>query len=459
MDDMDATAGDPAMQTDEIVAGEGAVVVSADEPDDLALRLVEALDAELLDSPDELDDAIQARLRTVEDRTRALAALELEARMRAGLDHRHTVADLRSLRRLVGRIEQAAELVDASRSVLRERVGSGTGVALHPEALRPAAADVVAARAAVAAVEEEIAIVQRRLDAGPRESDMRLLAADHEFVEPGWGDDERRGLVRAGLAAIAGLVVGVGALVLTGSVIALVIPVVALAWSGVLVAKHRTDTADLDVASDNLAAVAALTDQAYGGSVEQAFSPELDDARTRLAEAEQRLRYAEGVWVGLVGSGVEVESVDELIRARDPNLDLQLDEGELAQTPTVRAAEAHVRRLTAQWKVAWYALDRPIPSLDEAVGAIDSLEAEGIDEITVPTHEARTASDGDDEERFAELAGGRSIDELRADATRPPRPLVVVDPDGAIGEADLAARTAVLPSDARIVVVTGGSTD
>ena len=427
----------------EVVGGEGSTVVRVPDPSSTALELVEALQADLVDSVTDLDPALDACFAAIESRTRALTALSLHAQLQVDDDSiRHVHTDLDELRRLVGRIRRADALIDSSRGVLRERLSSGTGLAVHPDAIRKAALDVTETRAAVSQAENEIA-------------DLEAARSPAEEPEPAppRAVPERGGRRAAVLRAVAVfcMALGLGAVGFgLGYPIALLVPVVAAVWAVVLVLRNGDDLADRHLASDNLAAVSALTDRAYGGAA-LSEPEELVSARRRLAVATDRLRYAEGIWRGLVGTSVDAADVDEYLAARDPRH--LVGDAELGRTPTVRAAEGHRRRLLAQWKLAWWALDRPVPGLDDADAALDSLAGEGIDRITVETYEARSPLRRQEQDRFTELAEGRTVDELRAAADARPAPLVVLDEAGEISGADLAARIAALPADVRILVV------
>lgn len=430
-----------------IVAGEGSTLVRTPHPDELALTLADALGAELAEGADGLAEAIDSRLAVVEERTRALAALELHARLHAD-GQRHVVATIDGLRHVVERMFQADELVDASRAALRERSGRGTALAVHPETIRRAAAELTDARAEEARAAREVAIVEveaaELVDRTPPSGDTTS------------GDEPRRATRRPVVVLLVAAVLAVAATVVSGSPLPLVLAAVAGVWAVSEWARSRDDAADRHVASDNLAAVSALTDRAYGGAA-LAEPDELLDARRRLTTAQERLCDAEAVWRGLVGPGVDTDALDDVLAAPDPRL--HIGDAELSRTATVRAAEAHRRRVLDEWELAWRALDRPTPAPDEAEDALERLVEEGIEEITVEAWPSPSGERTADDARYEELAGGRTVDELRAVAASPPAPLVVLDEAGEIGDADLAARTAALPPDARVVVVAPGPGD
>lgn len=427
----------------EVVEGEGSTVVRVDDPETVALELADALDADLVDSTEAFGDALDARLALVDSRTQALTALALHARLHDDDDHAvHVVTDVADLRRLLSRIEKASGFVDSSRGVLRERLSSGTGLAVHPDAIRKAALDLTEARAAVSAAEVELTELEEARSASEEDPGAEPTRARG-------GMQRRDSIIRAASIFIVALGVGLVGLGL-GYPVALVVPVLALVWGIVLVARDRDDVADRHVASDHLAAVSALTDRAYGG-VALSEPEELVDARRRLAAAKDRERYTEAAWTGLVGSHVDAAAVEEFLSSRDPRF--HVGDEELGHTPTVRAAEGHRRRLAAQWKVAWWALDRPVPPVPAGSAALDELEAAGVGRITVDTYEARSPLRLQEREQFEDLAAGRTVDDLRAVADARSKPLVFLDEAGEIDGSELAARTAVLPADVRVVVI------
>lgn len=434
---------------DRVVAGTGATLVRADDPESFAVAFSDRLGAELVESADAFDTALDQRLQSIADRTDALAALEIHARLEAEADiGLHELTDLEGLRQLVGRIRAGNQLIAASRAAVRDRVGTGTGLAVHPDALRSAADELLRERDAVSSLKAEITALEAELGL---EDDQALDAIPPPVeVLPGWDDAERRSMAAAVALTGVALVLAVVILVVASTPLGFVLPVAGGIRVAMLSRQHSAGLTGYDEAADNLAAVAAMTERAYGGSG-RPMTPELAELDRRRDEAADRLRYAEGRWTGLVGTEVPVESIDDLLRTRDASH--HIGRVELDQTPSIKAAAAHVRRLTAQWKLAWYALDRPVPNVASAEIALEALEAEGIERVVVPTYERRCRDRSGDRERFEELAAGRGIDELRAAADPAAQPIVVCDAAGVIGEAELQARTAVLPADVRVIVV------
>lgn len=437
-----------------VLASHGSGIVTAKDPAALAETLAARLDAELLDSLDDLEAAIARRFAVLADRLSAHTALELHARL-DDADEAHVVTTIAGLRRLVERIADADALVTNTIETVRARADAATGLAVHPDSIRAAAAEVVEARATVVQAEAALAEAVAVLRPTPAEAE----ADDTDAASSGAGGatDRRRGtldrtvLVRLIAVVAVSVVVGVLVLVAAGSPAGLVLPVVALGWAGVESVRRRDDAADEELASANLAAVAALTDQAYGGApvADDDASPALDGLRSELATALERLRYAESSWRSLVGPDADVDDLESILQARDPQHGTSVQAVE--RTASVVAVAGHRRRLHAQWKLAWWALDRPVPPLTDADSSIAALESAGVEAVTVPTHAARTAER--DRTRYEELAAGRSADELEADATAPVTSVVVVDLEGAVSPDDLESRTGQLPDEVRVLVV------
>lgn len=436
---------------DDLARGEGTSFVRLSDPDAVARALADAIGGELVEGTDDFVTAVDARRKALKARTDALAALELHGRLHEGsADELHPVIDLEGLRTLVGRIETATDLVAASRTVLQERVSESSTLAVHPDSIRAAAADVVAAREAVERLGTQLA----RAEEAAREAHEADLASIVDDRPPAgrFDEDERRTLVRAVVVIVVSFAVAAFALVSGAGAVVFLLPVVALCWGGYYVYVNRDSAEARDLASDNLAAVSALTDRVYAGAGALVDVPEeVITLRDDLAKALDRRGYAESVWVGLVGADTPVDDLESLLERHDPNFRIAGED--LARTPTVRAAEAHVRRLRAQWRLAFDALDREVPPIRDARAAVDGLESEGVDVITVPTYVRRSEERAEDQERLAELTRGRSIEDLREAATQPLAPIVLVDGTGSMTGSELAARTAAIPGELRIVVV------
>lgn len=459
---------------DTVVAGDGSTFVRADDVATTALDLADRLDADLVEGQSALAPAIAEREQILADRVAAHTALELTARADASGDE-HVVTDVDTLRRLVERIDTADRLVAASHEAAQSRVMAVSDLAVHPTSIRAAADDVLEARAALEARRAEVDGIDRTDEVGAtgesdRDGDVDRpvdelsstpdLDTASDPGEPrqfdGWRLTDAGALRTPALVVAVALVIGVLTLVLTGSPLALVIPGLAVCWVVVLVVRQRDDAYDAELASRNLANVTRLTDQAYGGvdAVARAAAdvedPERQRAEQAVLEAENRLAFAEASWRSLVGPDAEVDDVESVLQAHDARY--RLGDHAVQELPAVRTADAHRRRLVAQWKVAWWALDRPVPPVAEAAGALAALEGEGRTTITIRTRPANGLS-AEEQERLDELAAGRSDDELRAAAAVTIAPVVIADEEGGIDEEQFRAATAHLPDDVRVVVV------
>lgn len=455
---------------DNVAAGIGSGLVRVDDVTTAAIELADRFpECELVEGAAAFSALVEERREALAKRVTAHAALELLAQDAEvpSLEPR-VVNDLDGLRSLIDRLEDADRLVEATRDDARARAGVATDVAVHPSSIRDAAADVLDARADV--LERQLEI--DRLVAAARESGVGTVADEGDedtgddgtpepvAPTPAWRPDvaltQSDEFRRAALVAAVALVVGVLALVATGSPIPLVLPGVAVCWMVMVSVRRRDRAYDEEIASRNLANVARLTDRAYGGAglLDPGSHSEQDPARVAadraLAQASDRLAYAESAWRSLVGPDADVDDVESVVRARDASYGLS-DEI-VDELPSFRAASAHRRRLRAQWKLAWWALDRPVPHVADATDAVAALEAEGIDQILV---EPRAVGGLTDAERATldDLADGRSEEQLRASAAAVFPVVIVADPDGEIDEERFGDETAQLPDDVRFVVV------
>lgn len=450
------------MTTDTAVAASPTTpyeVFRSDDPAGHGAKLADALGAALLDGIDGLDDWLPlARDRAVRRRS-AERALELQSRTgRLGADE-HRVTTVDGLIGLVERIRASDRMLSSTTEALRDRVTASVGLTVHPDTIRRAAAEVVELRSTrdnvAAELEEAEAAHAAELEASAEDANgVEQFAAD-ETDEPSgwaaWNSHERRRLVRGLAAAGASIALCVAAIVLSGGGLTiLLLPAVVAVWLVVLFRQQSESASGRGAASDNLAAVGVMTDHAYGGAgaaePEQYIEvpPELRALRNRAKTVERRLAYAESAWTGLVGPKANVEDLENVIRVRDAQFS-PISEEELGRTPTVRAANAHTRRLLAQWKLAWYVLDRPVPPIDAADAAIKTLIDEGYTMVTAVGFGAPGETIDLRNERPAlhveavEATYGRTLDQLRADASRT-TVAVVVDADGSIDDDALTAR-------------------
>ena len=451
---------------DAVVDGDGSAKLAAGDVATTALDVAERLSADLVEGRDAFESAVAAREQQLADRVAANAALGLMTR--AGTDGvgEQSVTDLDTLRRLVERIATADALVDASREAVQDRSMTTSDLAVHPSSIRDAADDVRTARAELEARRAELSAAEVAAEAGGvdgPEAEMRAPIEPDPAAhgdEPrrfrGWQLTDREALRTPALVVAVALVIGVLALVVTGSPLALALPGLAVCWVVVLIVRQRDDAYDAELASRNLLNVTRLADQAYGGvDAVEAMAHRRDDSGERAEEAavrdaENRLAFAEASWRSLVGPDADVDDLESVLMKHDARF--RLGDHAVDEMPSVRTAAAHRRRLLAQWKLAWWALDRPVPRVDEADDALRALEAAGIATISVPTRSSGGLSE-EEQQRLEELAAGRSEDELRAASEVSIAPMVVADEDGEIDDELFRAATAQLPSDVRVVVV------
>lgn len=407
---------DPERPADPVfVPDAGSAVVWSDDPVDTALSLAEQLDAELLEGAERFPEVVAACHAAVSERARAREVLDLLP----PTDDRgpqHVVTDLESLRALAASIRRAEALVAATTDAASTQARAALGLDVLAAGIAAAADEVFDARA-----EDE----QRRSELARREAEWRAETQSPPATRPSRGpagahlaDRPRRspGADRDGLLSRArGLLTG-------GS-------------------DGGTDMSGEALVSETLAHVSALTERAY-----EELPEALATLRADLGPGNDRLRRAEETWTALVGEGVEPGNAD-LAVSQDPAVDV--DE----HAPSVRAASADLRRLRARWKVAWWALERPVPDVSEPEPALAELEREGLGDITVTAWSTEVAAATAARHRFDAAAAGRTEAQLREAAERPVRAVVLLDETGSVDESDFGRSTADLPDDVRVLLV------
>ncbi len=325
----EALEADDATVVDGLCRGEASARVEVDDPDAVALALVEVLAGELVD-PTELDEVL---VRVGREQ------LDVD-------DGALTGDDVAHLRELARRVELAGTVVDGAED--GERTRAARLLAGGDEVPAPVGDGV-----------------ERPID--QRDGDER---DDHSVAEPDADPHahhhaDRVALRFALVILVAAQLAGIAVFVVGGDVLALVAPAVALAWVGIVVRWHRRP---------------------------HAASAQPDD-------------------VPVPGEPAAVEAPPTpVVRAGDRTDVPDLEGLDLSASPAVRAATAHLRREQAAWKVAWWALGRPVP---------DHASWEDAVAITSPT---RTT-------------------------------LVVLDEDGALDRRAYATTTAELPAAVRLLVV------
>jgi hypothetical protein len=326
---------------------------------------------------------------------------------------------------------------------LGARLSAASAVAVHPTAIRQAAATLTEVEARVATYDASLEQL------GPRPSEIAPTAEEDTAALPDMFDEaglERNR--RSGALAIVVLLVfgGAGAaLLIAGAALPIPIAVfaVGLVLAGFLLTRKRArqpDRVGEREASDLLASATADADDA---DLEPEPEPPTNDdewlgRRAHLdalrEAAVERMRSARAHWESLVGPDADPHEVDELLRVRDPQFELI---GAASKTsPTVRTVSAVHRTALARWRVAWAAVgyDEP-PSLD------------GVDE-----HLARltTARALDPDDARARLLAAQTWSDACAAIDRP---IVLLEPEHWLPAQRLEQMVSVLPAGAEVIVV------
>ncbi len=417
----------PDDEIEAVLRAPGSMVVRSTDPDGVALELLEVLHAELVPTAD----------------LRAAIAARTPGAIR-GDDA--VLCELHELRDLADRIGAARSMVGGAIDATRLRASAATGLAVHPDAIRSAKTALDDARAELRRAERVLAgsgdadedsdfdqwwtSDSGSLHEAPRagldvdtearpERDDRTpeeeaqLAADRQLI--------RRAIILLVLESLAGVAVFLAG----GGILGLTLPGIALVWIALIIARQRADKVGVEEAADNLATVDALTRQAYGGEADRLPDESKPSARAEAAvsAARSRVRLAEDAWHSLVGPDADPDDLDGVLRAHDPQYE-QLPVSVVQRSPSVRAAERHLRRLEADWKVVWWALGRDIPDVTDADRIVDGLRDEGIDRVRLQTASAAV------ETRNAVAVADAPIDPV-----------------------EFASMTALLPEGVRVVLV------
>jgi hypothetical protein len=240
--------------------------------------------------------------------------------------------------RIVGRtVDRAAEVVG-------ERLAAGTGIALHPTAVRERAATVISAREVAAGAEE-------RLRLGEEEAE-RTLAEAAARPEP---------------APFVPNPVPVASTVDE--------PPARKWWQ--IGRRRRAEVEDTSESTSLLQQVAATTDEAFGARrAAVARNDQLLLLRAQRDRAMEDVRVAERAWRDLAGDD-PVEDVEAVVRRFDPQLQEARDVAQ--ETVGVRAVSSLLTRALAQWSEGWqsYGFDAPIVE-PSAMGAVVERGARAV---------------------------------------------------------------------------------
>jgi hypothetical protein len=353
---------------------------------------------------------------------------------------------------------------------LNRRLSAASAVAIHPSTIRQAAAAVTEAEATVAACDADVAALGERpaaegIDGEPAPVPATPPAGDRGPDEHADQRDEPAP-TRDGRAVALAIVIGVVfaaaavALVLVGVSVGVPIAVfvVGLVLAFVFFRRSRRDGRS-DRSGEPTASAPAGGDTEHERAGASASTPSPDGPQSSVAEisedewvarrahidavrerATERLRSARRHWDSLVGPDADPHAVDEVLRVRDPQLELVGAASK--KSPTVRTVSAVHRRTRARWRVAWAAVgyDEP-PPLDEVDAHLERLRASGGEAAEAARERLRAAHAWSD--------ACRTID----------RPLVLVEPEEWLPKDILESMLNSLPAGAEVIVVEPDGTE
>jgi hypothetical protein len=240
---------------------------------------------------------------------------------------------LTALAALADRVQTAERIVGRTVDRAAEAVGgrlaeAGTGLAVHPRAVRDRAAAVLAAREEAAASEERLRVAEAEAEA----DQARRAALAEQVADPGASD----------VAPMASTVDE---------------PPARRRW---LRRRPRQEAEDTSESTSLLQQVAATTDEAFGARrAAAARADSLLLLRAQRARAMETVRVAERAWRDLAGDD-PVEDVEAVVRRFDPQ---HQDALEIARdTVGVRAVSALLSRATTHWEEGWqsFGFDEPV---------------------------------------------------------------------------------------------------
>jgi hypothetical protein len=304
------------------------------EPTPYGAGLHAHVDARPLVRAQQLADDLGARLCTTTheadvllDDLSTLPSLDADALATLGaLADRVAMAE-----RIAGRtVDRAAE------SVGQRLAATGTGIAVHPSAVRERAAMVISARQGAAAAEE-------RLRVGEAEAERARAEAAARPEPEGAGP---------GAAHLAPTVDE---------------PTARRRWP--FGRRRRPAAEDTSESTSLLQQVAAVTDEAFGARrAAAARNDQLLLLRAQRDRAMEEVRVAERAWRALAGDE-PVEDVEAVVRRFDPQLE---EAREVAQdTVGVRAVSSLLDRARGQWADGWGSFGFEDPAVEPAeMGAL-----------------------------------------------------------------------------------------
>jgi hypothetical protein len=236
--------------------------------------------------------------------------------------------------RIVGRtVDRAAEAVG-------ERLAkTGSGIALHPTAVRERAATVVTAREGAAAAEERLRTAEAEVE--------RARAEDAARPEP-----EPEPSAPTPLPVTSALD-----------------EPPARRWWQVGLRRRGAEVEDTSESTSLLQQMAATTDEAFGARrAAVARNDQLLLLRAQRDRAMEEVRVAERAWRDLAGDD-PVEDVEAVVRRFDPQLEEARDVA--LETVGVRAVSSLLDRALTQWSEGWQSCGFDEPTVEPAeMGAL-----------------------------------------------------------------------------------------
>jgi len=353
-----------------------------------------------------------------------------------------TLAELRELASTLGTTERIRTRTEVEfTETLNRRLSASSGMAVHPASIKQAAAAVVAAEA-------ELDGIDAAIDGLGERPEPEQIVLDAPTTVPEMFDDaglERQRRSRAFALAVGTISAGI-ALGMLSIGIAVIIPiavfVAGLLIAGVVMARSRTGRKDRGAAEASALLVAAT------GNAERSTEAA---ARDRLAEEEwlarrsqleadrersiEHVRSARRHWETLTGADADPHDLESVLRLHDPQF--VITDAASRTSPTVRTVNAVHRKAMARWKIAWAALGY------EEAPAVEDFEAQLL---RLGGRSGAQAQLVENRLKAAEAweSAGAIID----------RPMVLVEPEVWIDEAELESLLATLPAGVQVVVVT-----
>ena len=350
------------------------------------------------------------------------------------------LSELRELAAALGTTERIRTRTELEfTEVLNRRLSASSGMAVHPESIKQAAAALTEAEAEVNRIGVSIAELGER----PKPELVQLDAPD---TVPRMFDDEsleRQRRSRAFALGVVFIAFGVAATLVSLSV-TLVIPiavvVAGLLIGGLFMLRSRSHGEEHGTAEASALLVAATGNAertseaaARGRLAEEEWLARRSQLETIMERSVERVRSTRRHWETLTGPDADPYDLEAVLRVHDPQL--AISDAATRTSPTVRTVNAVHRKAMARWKIAWAALGHETPpTLDDFEAQLARLGGSNPDAQLV-------------EERLKaaeawEIAGA-TID----------RPLILVEPETWLPEAELEAMLATLPAGAEVIIV------